>query len=249
MAFVEQIDKNKLPKHVAVIMDGNGRWAKKHGKNRVYGHKQGAKTVKEIVKISGEIGLEYLTLYAFSMENWNRPKMEVDALMALLVSSINSETKELVKNNVKLLSIGNHEILPKNVRKKLYEAIEATKKNNGLKLVLSLSYSGKWEILEAVKKISKQVKEGNLDIDEINENVFDENLSTKGIPHPELMIRTSGEYRISNFLLWQLAYAEFYFTPKLWPEFTKEDFLEAILDFQKRERRFGKTSEQVKQKN
>jgi undecaprenyl diphosphate synthase len=249
MAFVEQIDKQKLPKHVAIIMDGNGRWANKHGKNRVYGHKQGAKTVKEIVKISGEIGLEYLTLYAFSMENWNRPKMEVDALMALLVSSINSETKELVKNNVKLLSIGNHEILPKNVRKKLYEAIEATKKNNGLKLVLSLSYSAKWEILEAVKKISKQVKEGNLDIDEINENVFDENLSTKGIPHPELMIRTSGEYRISNFLLWQLAYAEFYFTPKLWPEFTKEDFLEAILDFQKRERRFGKTSEQVKQKN
>ncbi len=249
MTFVEQIDKQKLPKHVAIIMDGNGRWANKHGKNRVYGHKQGAKTVKEIVKISGEIGLEYLTLYAFSMENWNRPKMEVDALMALLVSSINSETKELVKNNVKLLSIGNHDILPKNVRKKLYEAIEATQKNNGLKLVLSLSYSAKWEILEAVKKISKQVKEGNLDIDDINENVFDENLSTKGIPHPELMIRTSGEYRISNFLLWQLAYAEFYFTPKLWPEFTKEDFLEAILDFQKRERRFGKTSEQVKQKN
>ncbi len=249
MTFVEQIDKQKLPKHVAIIMDGNGRWANKHGKNRVYGHKQGAKTVKEIVKISGEIGLEYLTLYAFSMENWNRPKMEVDALMALLVSSINSETKELVKNNVKLLSIGNHDILPKNVRKKLYEAIEATKENNGLKLVLSLSYSAKWEILEAVKKISKQVKEGNLDIDDINENVFDENLSTRGIPHPELMIRTSGEYRISNFLLWQLAYAEFYFTPKLWPEFTKEDFLEAILDFQKRERRFGKTSEQVKQKN
>ncbi len=249
MTFVEQIDKQKLPKHVAIIMDGNGRWANKHGKNRVYGHKQGAKTVKEIVKISGEIGLEYLTLYAFSMENWNRPKMEVDALMALLVSSINSETKELVKNNVKLLSIGNHDILPKNVRKKLYEAIEATQKNNGLKLVLSLSYSAKWEILEAVKKISKQVKEGNLDIDDINENVFDENLSTKGIPHPELMIRTSGEYRISNFLLWQLAYAEFYFTPKLWPEFTKEDFLEAILDFQKRERRFGKTSEKVKQKN
>jgi undecaprenyl diphosphate synthase len=249
MTFVEQIDKQKLPKHVAIIMDGNGRWANKHGKNRVYGHKQGAKTVKEIVKISGEIGLEYLTLYAFSMENWNRPKMEVDALMALLVSSINSETKELVENNVKLLSIGNHDILPKNVRKKLYEAIEATKQNNGLKLILSLSYSAKWEILEAVKKISHQVKEGKLKIDEISEDVFDDNLSTKGIPHPELMIRTSGEYRISNFLLWQLAYAEFYFTPKLWPEFTKEDFLEAILDFQKRERRFGKTSEQVKQKN
>ncbi len=249
MALVDEIDKNKLPVHIAVIMDGNGRWANKQGKNRVYGHKQGAKTVKEIVKISGEIGLQYLTLYAFSMENWNRPKMEVDALMSLLVSSINSETKELVKNNVKLLAIGNHDILPKNVRKKLYEAIDATSKNDGLKLILSLSYSAKWEILEAVKKISKQVKEGNLRIEDIDEHVFDDNLSTKGIPHPELMIRTSGEYRISNFLLWQLAYAEFYFTPKLWPEFTKEDFLEAIKDFQNRERRFGKTSEQVKQKN
>ena len=249
MALVDEIDKNRLPVHIAVIMDGNGRWANKQGKNRVYGHKQGAKTVKEIVKISGEIGLQYLTLYAFSMENWNRPKMEVDALMSLLVSSINSETKELVKNNVKLLAIGNHDILPKNVRKKLYEAIDATSKNNGLKLILSLSYSAKWEILEAVKKISKQVKEGILRIEDIDEHVFDDNLSTKGIPHPELMIRTSGEYRISNFLLWQLAYAEFYFTPKLWPEFTKEDFLEAIKDFQNRERRFGKTSEQVKQKN
>ena len=249
MAFVEQIDRNKLPKHIAIIMDGNGRWANKHGKNRVYGHREGAKTVKEIVQISGEIGLEYLTLYAFSMENWSRPKMEVDALMSLLVSSINSETKELVKNNVKLLSIGNHEILPKNVRRKLYEAIDATSKNNGLKLILSLSYSAKWEILEATKKIAQQVKNNQLKIEDIDEKVFDENLTTKGIPHPELMIRTSGEYRISNFLLWQLAYAEFYFTPKLWPEFTKEDFLEAILDFQKRERRFGKTSEQVKQKN
>jgi len=249
MAFVEQIDRSKLPKHIAIIMDGNGRWANKHGKNRVYGHKEGAKTVKEIVRISGEIGLEYLTLYAFSMENWSRPKMEVDALMALLVSSINSETKELVKNNVKLLSIGNHDILPKNVRKKLYEAIDATSENDGLKLILSLSYSAKWEILEATKKIAQQVKNNQLKIEDIDERVFDENLTTKGIPHPELMIRTSGEYRISNFLLWQLAYAEFYFTPKLWPEFTKDDFLEAILDFQRRERRFGKTSEQVKQKN
>ena len=248
MAVVEQIDRDRLPKHIAVIMDGNGRWANKHGKNRVFGHKQGAKTVKEIVRVSGEIGLEYLTLYAFSMENWNRPKMEVDALMALLVSSINSETKELVKSNVKLLSIGNHDILPENVKKKLYEAIDATSKNNGLKLILSLSYSAKWEILEAVKKISKQVKEGNLEIDQINEDIFDNNLTTKGIPHPELMIRTSGEYRISNFLLWQLAYAEFYFSQKLWPEFTGKDFLEAIADFQRRERRFGKTSEQVQAK-
>ncbi len=249
MASKEQIDKNKLPKHIAIIMDGNGRWANQHGKNRVFGHKQGAKTVKEIVKISGEIELEYLTLYAFSTENWNRPKLEVDALMALLVSSINSETKELVKNNVKLLAIGNHDKLPDNVRKKLYDAIDATSKNTGLKLILALSYSSKWEILEAVKKIATQSKNGELDIENIDEAVFDKNLTTKGIPHPELMIRTSGEFRISNFLLWQLAYAELFFTNKLWPDFGKEDFLDAIVNFQQRERRFGKTSDQVQQKN
>jgi len=249
MALKEQIDQKKLPKHIAIIMDGNGRWANQHGKNRVFGHKQGAKTVKEIVRISGEIGLEYLTLYAFSTENWNRPKLEVNALMALLVSSINSETKELIKNNVKLLAIGNHDILPDNVRKKLYDAIDATSKNTGLKLVLALSYSSKWEILEAVKKIASQTKKGKLKIEDINETVFDQNLSTKNIPHPELMIRTSGEYRISNFLLWQLAYAELFFSKKLWPDFGKEDFLEAIVNFQQRERRFGKTSDQVQQKN
>lgn len=249
MAIKEQIDQKKLPRHIAIIMDGNGRWAKQHGKNRVYGHRQGAKTVKEIVRIAGEIGLDYLTLYAFSTENWNRPKLEIDALMALLVSSINSETKELQKNNVKLLAIGNHDILPDKVRKKLYDAIDATSKNTGLKLILALSYSSKWEILEAVKKIASQTKEGKLKIEDINETIFDQNLSTKDIPHPELMIRTSGEYRISNFLLWQLAYAELFFSQKLWPDFGKQDFLDAIVNFQQRERRFGKTSAQVQQKN
>jgi len=249
MAIKEQINKDKLPRHIAIIMDGNGRWAKQHGKNRVLGHKQGAKTVKEIVKISGEIGLEYLTLYAFSTENWNRPKLEVDALMALLVSAINSETKELVKNNVKLLAIGNHDKLPNNVKRKLYDAIEATSKNTGLKLVLALSYSAKWEILDAVKKIALQAKQGKLEIEDIDEVVFDQNLSTKNIPNPELMIRTSGEYRISNFLLWQLAYAELFFSEKLWPDFSRSDFLDAIVNFQQRERRFGKTSDQVQQKN
>ncbi len=249
MAAKEQIDNNKLPRHIAIIMDGNGRWANQHGKNRVFGHKQGAKTVKEIVRTSGEIGLEYLTLYAFSTENWNRPKLEVEALMALLVSSINSETKELQKNNVKLLAIGNHDILPDKVRKKLYNAIHATRKNTGLKLVLALSYSSKWEILEAVKKIANKAKVGEIEIEDINETVFDQNLSTNNIPHPELMIRTSGEYRISNFLLWQLAYAELFFSQKLWPEFGKQDFLDAISNFQQRERRFGKTSAQVQQKN
>lgn len=248
MAFSNQIEKEKLPRHVAIIMDGNGRWAKRQGKNRVFGHKQGAKSVKEIVRASGELGIEYLTLYAFSTENWSRPKLEVDALMALLVSSINSETKELMENNVRLLAIGDHEILPKNVKKKLYDAIERTKDNKGLTLVLALSYSAKWEIIEAVKKIAQQAVNQQIKIDEIDESIIDKNLSTNNIPHPELMIRTSGEYRISNFLLWQLAYAELYFTNKLWPEFGKEDFFEALIDYQSRERRFGKTSEQVDQK-
>ncbi|OQX99910.1 MAG: di-trans,poly-cis-decaprenylcistransferase, partial [Bacteroidetes bacterium 4572_117] len=179
MAVIEQYDKKKIPQHVAIIMDGNGRWANQHGKNRVFGHKQGAKTVKEIVRTAGEIGLEYLTLYAFSTENWNRPRLEVEALMTLLVSSINSETKDLLKNNVKLLSIGNHDILPDKVRKKLYQAIETTDKNTGLKLILALSYSSKWEILEAVKKIAKQTKAGTLEIDDIDETVFDQSLCTK----------------------------------------------------------------------
>jgi undecaprenyl diphosphate synthase len=248
MSVSNQIDKNRLPKHVAIIMDGNGRWAKQRGKNRVFGHKQGAKSVKEVVKASGELGIEYLTLYAFSTENWSRPKLEVDALMALLVSSINSETKELMENNVRLLAIGNHDVLPKNVKNKLYGAIEETSRNTGLTLTLALSYSAKWEIIEATKKIASLVATNEINIEDINEEIIDKNLSTYKLPHPELMIRTSGELRISNFLLWQLAYAELYFTDKLWPEFGKEELFEAILDFQSRERRFGKTSEQLRQK-
>jgi undecaprenyl diphosphate synthase len=245
MAIIDDINKLKLPRHVAIIMDGNGRWAKQKGKNRVFGHQQGARSVKEVVKIAGEIGIEYLTLYAFSTENWTRPKLEVEALMTLLVSSINTETKELMENNVKLLSIGDHDILPSKVKKKLYQAIETTQKNTGLKLVLALSYSAKWEIINAVKKIAEKVGNGQISVNEINEDLFDSNLSTAGIPHPELMIRTSGEYRISNFLLWQLAYSELYFTQTLWPDFGREEFLNAIVDYQKRERRFGKTSEQL----
>jgi undecaprenyl diphosphate synthase len=246
MAIINDIDKTKLPKHVAIIMDGNGRWAKQKGKNRVFGHQEGARSVKEIVKIAGEIGVEYLTLYAFSTENWNRPKLEVEALMTLLVSSINTETKELLENNVKLLAIGNHDALPPKVKKKLYQAIDVTKNNTGLKLVLALSYSSKWEILEAVKTIAGKVRDGAIDVDDIKEELFDQYLTTRNIPNPELMIRTSGEYRISNFLLWQLAYSEFYFTQTLWPDFGRAEFLDAIVDYQKRERRFGKTSEQLK---
>jgi len=241
-----KIDKNKLPKHIAIIMDGNGRWANEKGKNRVLGHKQGAKVVKEIVRTSGEIGIKYLTLYAFSTENWNRPKYEVETLMTLLLTAIKKETKELLKNNVKLLSIGNHDNLPSKVRKKLYNAIEQTKECTGLTLTLALSYSAKWEIIEAVKKIATHVKNNSLEINEINNDIFEENLSTSSIPHPELMIRTSGEYRISNFLLWQLAYSELYFTDKYWPDFNKDEFLKAIINYQQRERRFGKTSKQIK---
>ncbi|MFN8257893.1 MAG: isoprenyl transferase [Bacteroidales bacterium] len=247
MAIHNQIDKSKLPRHVAIIMDGNGRWAKQKGKNRVFGHKQGAKSVKEIVKAAGELGIEYLTLYAFSTENWNRPKLEVDALMALLISSLNTETKDLMQNNVRLLSIGNHDILPNKVKAKLYGAIEQTKNNTGLTLVLALSYSSRWELAEAARKIARQVLDKKLDIEEIDDNTIAENLATSGIPDPELMIRTSGEYRISNFLLWQLAYSELYFTEKLWPEFGKQEFFEALLNYQARERRFGKTSEQLNQ--
>jgi undecaprenyl diphosphate synthase len=245
MAIINEIDRNKLPRHVAIIMDGNGRWAKQKGKTRIFGHQQGARSVKEVVKIAGELGIEYLTLYAFSTENWSRPKLEVEALMTLLISSINTETKELIENNVKLLSIGNHSVLPTRVRKKLNEAIENTKNGTGLKLVLALSYSAKWEMVEAVKKIVDLARQNQIEPEKINEELIDMNLSTAGIPDPELMIRTSGEYLISNFLLWQLAYAELYFTPILWPDFGRQEFLNAILDFQKRERRFGKTSEQL----
>jgi undecaprenyl diphosphate synthase len=245
MSFKEKLIKEKLPKHVAIIMDGNGRWAKKRGKARIFGHKKGVETVHEIVEAAGEIGVEYLTLYAFSTENWNRPKDEVDSLMMLLVSTIKSEFNTLIKNNVRLLTIGNLDDVPKKVNKKIIETVEKTKNNTGLTLIIALSYSSRWEIVNAVKNIGYQIQQNNIKIEDINNELFNKFLTTSQIPDPELLIRTSGEYRISNFLLWQIAYSELYFTKKLWPEFEKEDFYEAINSFQNRERRFGKTSEQI----
>lgn len=245
MPFPKTIDQTKLPKHVAIIMDGNGRWAKSNGKARIFGHQNGVKAVRNVTEAAAEVGIEYLTLYAFSTENWNRPKAEVNALMHLLVNTIAKETKTLNKNNIRLTAIGDLESLPSKCISELDKAIEETSKNNGLTLVLALSYSARWEIINAVKKLLIDVKDNKLSESEISESIFNNYLCTQNIPDPELLIRTSGEYRISNFLLWQAAYAEFYFTKTFWPDFTKEHFWEAIMDFQKRERRFGKTSEQL----
>jgi len=243
---VEELKKNYIPRHVAVIMDGNGRWAELHGNDRIFGHRQGVDAVRSIVEGAGESGVEYLTLYAFSTENWDRPKEEVDALMSLLVNAIVHETDNLNEKNVKMLAIGNLVSLPSDVQSRLAEAVQTTSTNTGLNLVLALSYSGRWDILEAVRKIAGKVQRGEIIESQINESIFSTQLSTAGIPDPELLIRTSGEYRISNFLLWQIAYSEFYFTPILWPDFRKEDLFDAIADFQCRERRFGKTSEQIR---
>lgn len=245
MAIDPRIDQNKLPKHVAVIMDGNGRWAKQRGKLRTFGHNKGVKAVRETVETAAEMGIENLTLYAFSTENWNRPKFEINALMTLLVKTIHKETKTLTKNNIRLNAIGNLQSLPSSCLKELNEAMDKTKNNTRMTLTLALSYSSKWEITEAVKAIAKNVKSGKLDADSIDQSTIDEHLCTFAIPDPELLIRTSGEQRISNFLLWQIAYAELYFTDKLWPDFERKDFEEAIIDYQGRERRFGKISEQV----
>lgn len=245
MASVSDIDKSKLPQHVAIIMDGNGRWAKQKGKHRIFGHQNGVASVKEVTEAAAELGIKYLTLYAFSTENWSRPKQEVDALMELLVGTIHQEVPTLNKNKIRLKAIGNLKSLPKNCYSELMDAIEQTSKNDRLTLVLALSYSAKWEIIDSVKQIAEKVKNGEISADNINEEIFSSHLSTKGIPDPELLIRTSGEQRISNFLLWQIAYAELYFTDILWPDFHKEAFLDAILDYQNRERRFGKTSEQI----
>ena len=238
---MEGIDKNKLPKHIAITMDGNGRWAKSKGKLRVFGHKNGVKAVRDTVEGAAEIGIEYLTLYAFSSENWNRPEKEVNALMTLLVSAINKETKTLMDNNIRLSSIGDINKLPSKAQKELQEAITKTKDNTRMTLVLALSYSGRGEIINAVKNIIKDRKEP----EEINEATFQQYLTTKSVPDPELLIRTSGEYRISNFLLWQIAYSELYFTETLWPDFRRADLYKAILNYQSRERRFGKTTEQL----
>ena len=243
--FKEKIDTNNLPKHIAITMDGNGRWAKTKGKFRIFGHKSGVKAVRDTVEGAAEIGIDYLTLYAFSTENWNRPKKEVDALMSLLVSTINKETTTLMDNNIKLAAIGDLNSLPKKCQEELQESIEKTKNNTRTTVILALSYSSRWEILNAIKKI---VKEG-IKEDQVNEDLFSQYLTTKGVPNPELLIRTSGEQRISNFLLWQIAYSELYFTDVLWPDFRREDLFEAIVKYQIRERRFGKTSEQIKEEN
>ena len=247
MEFKDTILKEKLPQHVAVIMDGNGRWAKKKGNQRIFGHRNGVIAVRETVEAAAEIGIKFLTLYAFSTENWNRPKSEVDALMSLLISTLGNELDTLIKNNVRLLAIGDIANLPKKVNKELQDTINKTSTNSGLSLVLALNYSGRWEITDSLKKVAEKILSKEITINDINESLICRYLQTANFPDPELMIRTSGEFRISNFLLWQLAYAELYFTETLWPDFRKTDFFMAIVDFQKRERRFGKTSEQMQE--
>ena len=246
MSLKDKIDLKKLPNHIAIIMDGNGRWAERQGKNRIFGHKNGVKSVRETTEAAAELGINFLTLYAFSTENWNRPKFEVAALMRLLVQTIDKETKTLNKNNIRLQAIGDLKSLHKNSYEQLMKAIKDTEKNDRMTLVLALSYSSRWEIVKATKTIIEQIKNNKISIDDIDQKVFSSFLTTSSIPDPELLIRTSGEYRISNFLLWQIAYSELYFTPKLWPDFRKEDLYEAILNFQDRERRFGMISEQIK---
>lgn len=246
MGYKEQIQVDRIPQHVAIIMDGNGRWAKRQGLARMFGHRQGVETVHRITEAAAELGISYMTLYAFSTENWNRPKEEVDALMALLVDTIAKETPTLMKNNIRLQTIGDLSRLPQITRERFVACIEETSVNTGLTLVIALSYSARWELIQATRKIATAVKEGNLLVEDINEEIISGYLTTSDMPDPDLLIRTSGELRISNFLLWQLAYSELYFTNCLWPEFTTEEFYRAIVDYQSRERRFGKTSEQVR---
>ncbi|MEO5563899.1 MAG: isoprenyl transferase [Chitinophagaceae bacterium] len=243
--LLEQIDKDRIPRHIAIIMDGNGRWAKEQGQDRLYGHFHGVESVRNIVEGCAELGVGYLTLYAFSTENWDRPEYEVIGLMELLVSTIRKEVESLHKNNIKLHVIGDMAMLPEYARQELNEALDFTKNNTGLNLVMALSYSGRWELLNAVKSIAYEVKQGKLAVESIDQNTLQRYLCTSEFPDPELMIRTSGEFRISNFLLYQLAYAELYFTDVRWPDFRKANLYEAILDYQGRERRFGKTGEQI----
>jgi len=243
--LLAKINPERIPKHIAIIMDGNGRWAKNKGHLRIFGHKHGVRTVRNVVETASELGVKYLTLYAFSTENWNRPKLEVNALMELLAESIKRETASMMENGIRLEIIGNIDELPRNCNKQLLETVEATKDNKRMTLILALSYSGRWDIIEAVRKIAAEVKKGNIEPDKIDENVLNAALNTAKFPNPDLLIRTSGEQRISNFLLWEIAYSEIHFTPVLWPDFTTDDFYNAILDYQSRERRFGKTSEQV----
>jgi undecaprenyl diphosphate synthase len=244
--LLARIQKDRLPRHIAIIMDGNGRWAKEQGHDRLYGHYHGVESVRNIVEGCAELGIQYLTLYAFSTENWDRPEYEVIGLMELLVKTIRGEVESLNKNNIRLHVIGDINMLPNYAQQELQEALDITKKNTGLNLIMALSYSGRWELLNAVKGIAWEVQQGKLDVSEIDQDTLQQYLCTSAFPDPELMIRTSGEYRISNFLLYQLAYAELYFTNVRWPDFRKRDLYEALLDYQARERRFGKTSEQVK---
>lgn len=245
MSWIEKIDRERLPRHIAIIMDGNGRWAKQHGFMRSIGHENGVTTVRKITEIASELGIGFLTLYTFSTENWNRPKDEVDALMNLVVVAIEQQTPDLIKNNVRLTAIGDLERMPQFARERLNKCMSDTSHCTGLVLCLALSYSARWEIVEATRKLAQRAVSGELDPDDINDEIFASALATSHMPDPDLLIRTAGDERISNFLLWQIAYSELYFTPKFWPDFTKEDFCEAIVHYQQRERRFGKTSEQI----
>jgi undecaprenyl diphosphate synthase len=242
---MENLDLHKLPKHIAIIMDGNGRWAQEQGQDRLFGHYEGVVSVRKVVEAATEIGIKYLTLYAFSTENWDRPETEVNGLMSLFVDTIAKEVPDLHKNNIKLHFIGNLALLPEEAQKALAAGMEQTAQNTGLELIIALSYSSRWELAEAAKKIALQVQNGLLTIDQITEATLSKNLTTSDFPDPELLIRTSGEFRISNFLLFQIAYAELYFTNTRWPNFRKKDLIDALLDYQSRERRFGKTSQQI----
>jgi len=247
MDLKSQIDLEKLPRHIAVIMDGNGRWAKEHGKPRVFGHRNGVKSVRETTEAAAELGIDYLTLYAFSTENWNRPKLEISALMTLLVETLHKEIHTLMENNIRLQAIGQIDKLPAKTHKALLAGIEKTKNNSRMTLILALNYSARWEIVQAARRLARQVKAGEREVEEIDERAFSSALSTEEVPDPELLIRTSGESRLSNFLLWQIAYTELYFSPLFWPDFRKQHLYQAIIDFQRRERRFGKISEQLVQ--
>jgi len=245
VSILEKIDLNNTPEHIAIIMDGNGRWAKQQGENRLFGHNFGVESVREVLKGAQKANVKYLTLYAFSTENWNRPKDEVEGLMNLLVHTISNEVADLHKNNVCISTIGDLDGLPGDCKQEMLNAFKVTKNNTGVHLILALNYSSKWEMIQAIKNIANKVQQEEISIEDISEEIVSEQLATKGIPDPELLIRTSGEHRVSNFLLWQIAYSEFYFTPILWPDFKKENLYEAILDYQSRERRFGMVSEQI----
>ena len=245
MISLDKINKDRIPRHVAIIMDGNGRWAKQQGKDRIFGHQHGVDSVDKVTEAASELGVEYLTFYAFSTENWNRPKQEVDALMDILSSALTAHIEKINRNNVRLIVIGDWNSLTEKTRDNMQEAMNLTEKNSGLKMILAISYSSRWEIVDAAKRIIRDAKNGGLNEEDMNEEVFSNYLTTQGIPDPDLLIRTSGEYRISNFLMWQISYSELYFTNICWPEFKKEEFYEAVYNYQQRERRFGKTSEQL----